>query len=310
MDAVITNDDCSPLLFEILQEQAPSIVRILDMSAAELHYMRAIYDKDAELMPQFAKRLHYEYAKVWNNAIMDKCLREVKASQYFLTPSAFVRRSLRYTGVKDAQMLNCPYGVDISEFSCKVYPKCHNSAPLKFVYVGGVKELKGISYLLEAFMQIPREQAELTVIGDFKAEDCDIKRYLNQVHFTGMVLHSEVSLRLRESDVFIFTSLGDSFALAALEAAASGLPLIISENTGISDYIQEGREGFIIPIQDIDAIVQKVKWFCEHRERIEPMGQAARKMALQFTWERYYEQVSQLVKEVVSNEKNCHFAGR
>lgn len=310
VDAVITYDDCSPLLFEILQEKAPSIVRILDMSAAELHYMRAIYDKDAELMPQFAERLHYEYAKVWNNAIMDKCLREVKASQYFLTPSAFVRRSLRYTGVKDAQMLNCPYGVDISEFSCKVYPKCHNCAPLKFVYVGGVKELKGISYLLEAFMQIPREQAELTVIGDFKAEDCDIKRYLNRVYFTGMVLHSEIPHVLHASDVFVFPSLGEGLSLSSLEAAACGLPLIVSENSGVNDYMKEGQEGFIIPIQDVDAIVQKVKWFCEHRERIEPMGQAARKMALQFTWERYYEQASQLVKEVVSNEKNYHFAGR
>ena len=100
VDAVVTYDDCSPILFEILKEKAPGIVRILDMSAANLHYMRQIYDKDTELMPAFAERLHHEYAKVWNESIMDKCLREIKAAQYFLTPSAFVRKSLAYSGVK------------------------------------------------------------------------------------------------------------------------------------------------------------------------------------------------------------------
>lgn len=277
VDAVITYDDCSPLLFEVLREKAPEIVRILDMSAANLHYMRQIYDKDSELMPEFAGRLHHEYAKVWNDQIMDKCLREIKAAQYFLTPSVFVRKSLEYSGVEDRQMLHCPYGVDASEFSCKEYAQVNEKRPLKFVYVGGVKELKGISYLLEAFMRIRSDQAELTVVGNFNMEDEDTKKYLNRVHFMGMVLHSEVPEILKKSDVFVFPSLGEGLSLSTLEAAACGLPLIVSENSGVNDYVEEGVEGFVIPIQDIGAIVRKVEWFCEHRDKIEEMGRAARK---------------------------------
>ena len=96
VDAVITYDDSSPLLFETLQKKNPHIIKILDMSAANLHYMRKIYDIDTKLMPNFANRLHFEYAKVWNENIMDRALREIKASDYFLVPSQFVARSLKY----------------------------------------------------------------------------------------------------------------------------------------------------------------------------------------------------------------------
>lgn len=55
VDAVITYDDCSPLLFEILEKKAPHIVRIMDFSAANQIYMKKIYEHDMELQPDFAK---------------------------------------------------------------------------------------------------------------------------------------------------------------------------------------------------------------------------------------------------------------
>lgn len=299
VDAVVTYDDTSPLLFEILAKKAPHIKRILDVSAANLHYMRRIYDVDAEKMPQFANRLHDEYAKVWNDKIMDRVLREIKGAHYFLTPSEFVRKSLRYSGVTDEQMLNCPYGVDVSQFSCKTYDSERSGRPLEFIYVGGVKELKGISYLLEAFLRIPQHRARLTVVGKYNPDDLDIQPYKQVVSFTGMVLHSEIPELLKKSDVYVFASLGEGLSLSTLEAAACGLPLIVSENSGVNDNMLEGREGFTIPIQDIDAIVEKVLWYCDHPEQIETMGKSAREMALRFTWENYYARVSEEIAKVL-----------
>ena len=310
-DVVITYDDCSPLLFEILKEKAPNVIRILDMSAANLHYMRQIYDKDTELMPEFANRLHQEYAKVWNDEIMEKCLREIRASQYFLTPSSFVRKSLRYSGVEESQMLDCPYGVDISEFFSKMYTKTTDKRPMKFVYVGGVKELKGISYLLEAFMEIPKEQAELTVVGNFNPDDSDIKKYLDRINFTGMVLHSDVAHILRSSDVFVFPSLGDSYALSVMEAASCGLPVIVSENTGVSDKITDGVEGFVVPIQSKETLKDKINYFISNPEKIETMGKAARRMAEANSWNAYYDNIASVMnemgggKELNTSQINC-----
>lgn len=301
VDAVVTYDDSSPLLFEILAKEAPNITRILDMSAANLHYMRGIYDQDTELQPEFAERLHHERALIWNDKIMDRAIYEIRNTQYFLTPSSFVEKSLAYSGVKKDQMLRCPYGVDVDQFECKTFEPIKDR-PIRFIYVGGVKELKGISYLLEAFMKIPKEEAALTVVGAFNKQDEDIQPYLERVKFTGSVLHSEVSDLLKKSDVFVFPSLGDSFALSAMEAAACGLPLIVSENTGMSDLMLEGKEGFVVPIQSTWAIQKKVEWFIKNPDQIEPMGRAACELAQKYTWERYYNKIGEAVEKAVKNK--------
>lgn len=299
VDAVITYDDTSPLLFEILKEKAPNIKRILDMSAANLNYMRTIYDKDAQLAPEFSRRLHKERAIVWSDEIMDRALREIRSSEYFLVPSNFVKRSLLYSGCEEKNMIICPYGVDTNQFSGKTFYPVGKGRPIRFVYVGGVKELKGIFYLLEAFLKIPTDQAILTVVGSCNKNDQDIQPYLGHVEFTGPVLHKQVSKILNNSDVFVFPSLGEGLSLSTLEAAACGLPIIVTENSGVNDLVKEGREGFIIPIQSESAIRDKVEWFIKNPEKIEKMGRAAHDMALEYTWERYYKIVAEQLESVV-----------
>lgn len=295
VDMVITYDDCSPLLFEILKEKAPHIKRILDTSAANRLYMKEIYESDIQITPEFAEHLRKEVPQVWDREILNRVKRELNASQQFLVPSDFVSRSLKYSGILEKQILLCPYGVDIREFTLKTYDKKENKKVLKFIYVGGWKQLKGISYLFEAFRNIPKEKATLIVVGDFSKSYENFEKYVDYITFVGRIPHSQISEILYQSDVFIMPSLGDSFALSALEAAACGLPLIVSKNTGILDLMTEGKEGFMIPIQSSKALEEKINWFIENAEKIPQMGIEARKMAEKYTWQRYYKCVSDIV---------------
>lgn len=300
VDAVITYDDSSPLLFEILEREAPHILRIMDMSSANLLYLKNIYEHDMELAPSFAERMRRERSICWNQDILDRAEREIKATQKFLVPSEFVSRSLAYSGVKSEQLLRCPYGVDIAQFSPKEYKDdlyIKNRA-IRFIYVGGVKELKGIAYLLEAFRDIPTNDAVLTVVGQYCPDDKDIQEYKDKVEFTGMVLHNEIPDLLRQADVFIFPSLGDSYALSVMEAAACGLPVIISENTGVMDEIQDGVNGFVVPVQSVTSLKSRIEYFINHPEKIESMGREARKMAEQNTWSKYYDYTAEIIKNV------------
>ncbi len=300
VDAVVTYDDSSPLLFEILKDKAPDILRIMDMSAANILYMRDIYERDMKLAPAFAGRLKKERSICWNPVITDRAQREIDATQKFLVPSAFVARSLEYSGVKQEQMFRCPYGVDVLQFSPKEYSDdlVARTRPIRFIYVGGVKELKGCSYLFDAFMEIPKETAELTVVGNYNAEDEDIKPYQGRITFTGNLIHSEVADILKATDVFVFASLGEGLSLSTLEAAACGLPLIVTENSGVNDGMQDGREGFIIPIQSKEDIKEKVLWFVEHPEQIKQMGEAAREFALSISWEAYYNRMGDIFRRL------------
>lgn len=300
VDAVISYDDYSSVLFEKLKKQAPDILRIMDMSAANILYMRDIYDKDKQIQPNFADRLSSERFIVWNKDNIIRVQKELLYTNYFFVPSQFVARSLNYSGIMDNKIRICPYGVDINQFREKEYSTYSKleKKQIHFIYVGGVKELKGISYLLQAFVMLPNECADLTVVGQVDYEAEDIRPYRNKIKFTGSVLHSEIVNLLHKADVFVFPSLGEGLSLAALEAASCGLPLIVSKNSGINDAITDGKEGFVIPIQSASSLVEKMEWFIEHPEQIERMGREARKMALSYTWESYYQRVQCAIEEI------------
>lgn len=303
VDVVVTYDDTSPLLFEILEEEAPNIIRITDMSAANLLYMREIYEKDEKLAPSFAPRLRSEREVVWDPFVINRTKREISSTQHFLVPSDFVKKSLAFSDINDVQMHLCPYGVDLSMFDQKDYFLKRENDTIEFIYVGGVKELKGIYYLLEAFKKIPKNIAHLTVVGNFDKNDIDTKAYINHVDFTGVVLHDNIPDLLKKADVFIFPSLGEGLSLSVLEAAACGLPLIVSQNSGVNDGMIDGEEGFIIPIQSVEAIGEKVEWFIQHRNQIQIMGEKAHQFAIKYTWDNYYTRIKEIFQKEIGTEK-------
>jgi len=76
----------------------------------------------------------------------------------------------------------------------------------------------------------------------------------------------------QKADVFVMPSLADSYALVVLEAMSAGLPVIISENAGTADLIENGREGFVVPIRNTREIAEKLTFLYENRERCAHMG--------------------------------------
>lgn len=292
VDVIIGYNTNVSIMYSILQKKAPTIIRITDMAAANPLYMQKIYLKDMELSPKVAKRLSEEVGYFFEKKIEKRTKMELSLSQYFFVPSSFVKDSLIYSGISSDRIKIVPYGVDISKFTTKVQYSIAD--PLKFIYVGGTKELKGIYYLLEAFEKIPKSKATLIVVGNANLGE-DLQGY-NNVTYTGMVLHSDIPSILNNADVFIFPSLGDSFSLSAMEGAACGLPLLISTNTGMKDLLTTGVEGFIFEVQSVNDIVKNVQWFIDNPHYVEQMGKAARVMAEKNTWERY----AVLIKDAIS----------
>lgn len=298
VDAVVCYDDCSALLFELLAERAPKVKRILDMSAANVLYMRDIYEKDMELQPRFADKLKSERKIVWDNKTAENARSEIELANGFIAASEFTKKSLTAYGAREESIVICPYGVDTELFTAKAERDINAyRGPLNFIFVGGAKELKGIAYLLEAFSRIPKEEAVLTVVGQADLESEELSPYLDKVRFTGQVLHERIPDLLKAADVFVFPSLGDGFSLAVLEAASCGLPLIVSENTGAGELIRDGIEGFVIPIQSSEAIRDRIEWFIQNPNVIKTMGAAARKMAEQYKWERYDQAIKAAFSE-------------
>jgi glycosyltransferase involved in cell wall biosynthesis len=90
--------------------------------------------------------------------------------------------------------------------------------------------------------------------------------------------------RFQTSDIFVFPSIEDGFAIVVAEAMACGLPVITTRNTGASDLIQPGVNGEIVPIRDPEAIAEAVlKWWARVQEgkRLENMAQMRERLSFE-----------------------------
>ena len=79
----------------------------------------------------------------------------------------------------------------------------------------------------------------------------------NQIHFLGY--RNDIKELLQAVDIFLFTSLQEGLARSLMEAMASGLPCIVSNIRGNVDLLEDGRGGFLVPIDEVDAIADKIR---------------------------------------------------
>ena len=73
--------------------------------------------------------------------------------------------------------------------------------------------------------------------------------------------HADLALRLKSADLFLLPSLEEGLVRTALEAMACGVPVILTPNTGSSDYVTEGVNGSVVPIRSAPAIAEKAIWW-------------------------------------------------
>ena len=152
--------------------------------------------------------------------------------------------------------------------------------------------LEGCQYLLQAFSQLKTTNAELWLAGRVLPEiEGTLARFGgDRVRVLGQVPNADMPGIYQQADVLVFPTLLDGFSLAIAEAMACGIPVIATEHSSGPDVIDDGTDGFVIPVRDVDAIVDKVTWLDQHRGHAREMGVAARqKIARDFGLDRYAE---------------------
>jgi glycosyltransferase involved in cell wall biosynthesis len=105
----------------------------------------------------------------------------------------------------------------------------------------------------------------------------------------------------RTCDVFVLPSFEEGFARVMLEAAASGLPIIVTPNTGAEDFFSPGQpEGWLIPVNNIDALCDAFVEAKADREKTFRAGQKAAARAQQFSWEVYGARVIENYQQILA----------
>jgi glycosyltransferase involved in cell wall biosynthesis len=221
-----------------------------------------------------------------------------RSARIIVAPSQGLERELMraYPKLVSGKIRVIPNPVDIAPLHDD------RSAPddtlrLSFCALGNF-ERKGLRLILEALARIPDLDVHLTVIGGTAGEIRAYERLAagERVRFAGF--QNDVRPYLLASDAFVFPSAYEVFPLVCLQAAAAGLPLLVTQLYGVEEFMCDGETGWVIE-RTAESIAAAIVQAASDRTRLRRMGVAARKQVERYSETEFRRRWRELLQSLV-----------
>lgn len=200
-----------------------------------------------------------------------------------------------------------PVSVILNGFNVASLPKERCKRGCSIIQVGTLSEQKRPHITLRAFSRLRRTypDASLTLVGqgpertrlEALGGDLGITAGLR---FSGQLPNPAVLEEMSKARFFVLPSVNEGFGIVYLEAMACGCIVIGTEGEGIADLIASGKNGFLVPPDDPEAIARTIEWCLEHPEETSAIAERGREDAMSLTWEKNAGRYINLFKELIS----------
>jgi glycosyltransferase involved in cell wall biosynthesis len=187
-------------------------------------------------------------------------------------------------------------GVNLERFNPNVFKGERTSRPqrelglseesLVILFVGRLTKDKGVRELVSAFrmLQIDQKDIDLVLVGPFEPERDPLPRetlyelsHNPRIHVVGFSHDPEKYMAA--ADVFCLPSYREGFGSVVIEAAAMGVPAVVSRVVGLVDAVVDGVTGLLVPAKEVDALRGALMKMLSSPEIRHRMGRAARERA-------------------------------
>ncbi|WP_422748542.1 glycosyltransferase family 4 protein [Mycobacterium sp. WMMD1722] len=176
------------------------------------------------------------------------------------------------------------------------------TGPPRLLYLGRLEYEKGVHDLIAALPRIRRAHpgTTLTIAGegtqqDWLAEQARRHRVRRAVHFAGHLGHDELVDTLHGADVAVLPSHYEPFGIVALEAAATGTPLVTADVGGLGEAVIDGRTGLLFTARDVGTLAAAVVAALDDPTAAQRRAIAARdRLTSDFTWATVASQTAQV----------------
>lgn len=208
----------------------------------------------------------------------------LRSADYILSTSEIMKKETeKYT---NKNIIVTPFGVDINKFK-----PIDNEVPKDTITIGTIKSLEekyGIEYLIRAFKNVKDINSDLKlklVIGgrghqlDFLQDLCKKLDISDDVEFLGFIPQTEVVKRLQSFDIAVFPSTLDSesFGVAAVEAQACAIPVVVTDVDGLMESTVPGVTSLVAKRKSVDDLAEKINELIINKELRKKMGSNGRK---------------------------------
>ena len=170
-------------------------------------------------------------------------------------------------------------GVDLSLFTVVN----HTQPGTKLLYIGRLAAVKGLPVLFESLSKLKCNYPDfsLTLVGD-GVERLELEKLGSELglakhlEFVGYKSQAEVRDYLQKSDVFVLPSFAEGVPVSLMESMAAGVPVVSTQVGGVSELVENGVSGYLVPPGDAISLAEKIEILLTNVELRNKFGQAGR----------------------------------
>ena len=293
-----------------------------------VHTHERIYEADLFTMHGIPHRLWVRDVRKKRMSLFDRTVCAVEGRlvqnprcRRFLAVSSITKEKfIGEYGVEEARVSVLPPGTDVSRFARLDRERCRASlrqslgaypdTPI-LLFVSMNFEVKGLDYVMQGLSALKRRPVKpvplLLVVG--RGDEARYRRLAEKlgiatdVRFAGVTGRDQLDAIYAGSDLFAMLSRFDTFGMAALDAMAASLPVVLSGNVGAKDLVREGVNGFVVDTpSERDAVAERFELLLDTAIR-ERMGQEAFGTACGQSWDAVAKRQMAIYEELLGTGK-------
>ncbi|HNW97300.1 MAG TPA: glycosyltransferase [Bacteroidales bacterium] len=232
-----------------------------------------------------------------------------KSDHIMATSNALAQETKKYTSKKINVI---PFGVDTEKFFKNVKKILFNENDIVIGTIKTLEKVYGIDYLIKAFAKLKEKNKglslKLLIVGSGSCEQ-EYKNLVKElgikpdVIFTGYVDHCDIVKYYNNIDVFVVSSIRESFGVSVLEASACELPVVVTDTGGLPEVVEKNKTGMIVPVKDIDEIVNALELLISSEKLRIDMGESGRKHVIKsYDWSKNVQAMINMYKKTTKEK--------
>ena len=268
---------------QIIHTQGPPSLDLLAVLAARMVGISSVVTRPVMIEDEISRspfrRLVY--------GLIDRWVTATQATRYVAVSKDGFARLQKQTTLRGNRLKLIHNGINLGRFPVKGPSNSDGSLispPVVIGMIGHLLDYKGWPDFIEVIRRLAADKLNVRGLivgegGDRTAleEIVQKKGLMDIVQFYGY--RADVRPVLAGMDLFLFTTLREGLSVAVIEAMASGLPIIATSVGGIAEQIENGRNGHIVAVHDLDAMVAHCTTLIRNPRLRASMGESARRIA-------------------------------
>ncbi|MEK7811793.1 MAG: glycosyltransferase family 1 protein [Pseudomonadota bacterium] len=303
------------LLMRIWKQQRPDVVHIATEGPLGWSALSAARKLNIPVSTDFHTNFH-SYTQHYGIGLLKKPIAAYlrhfhNKAACTMVPTVSLQQQLEHEGYKNVLVVS--RGVDTELFhpakrsqTLRASWGADDSTPVVML-VSRIAAEKNLHVVIQAFeqMRVVNPSARLVMVGDGPAR-AELQKQHPHVIFAGMQTGEELARHYASGDIFLYSSLTETYGNVTVEAMASSLATIAYDYAAARQHIHHDLNGLLVPFDDTAAFVTQAKALITDMERVQRLRHAARHTVESLTWEHIMGQMEAVLLDTVSTQGVKH----